>query len=74
MINAKNEHERFPFELFFTDKYDIEHVNPQNPDEENIEELREWYKAMGESFDENSDGAELLKNAKSISDKKNLHN
>ena len=74
LINAKNEHERFPFELFFTDKYDIEHVNPQNPDEENIEELREWYKAMGESFDENSDGAELLKNAKSISDKKNLHN
>ena len=74
LINAKNEHERFPFELFFTDHYDIEHVNPQTPDEENITALREWYEAMGLAYDSNKNVSELFKEAKTQADIMKMHN
>lgn len=74
LINAKNEHERFPFELFFSDKYDIEHVNPQNPDEENETALKEWYEAMGLAFDASKGTDQLFKEAKVQADQYSLHN
>jgi len=73
LINAQNEHERFPFELFFTDKYDIEHINPQNPDEENEVALKEWYEAMGIVYDASKGTSQLLKEAKSYADDNNMH-
>jgi len=73
LINAQNEHERFPFELFFTDHYDIEHVNPQNPDEENLEALKEWYRALQISYNPQAGAAQLLSDAKNHMRKEKLH-
>ncbi len=75
LINAKNEHEKFPFELFFTDKYDIEHVNPQNPEDDKEGALQKWYAAMGKEADYDiSKGTEqLLKEAKIIADEYKIH-
>ena len=73
LINAQNEHERFPFELFFSYRYDIEHVNPQSPDEENEEALRAWYKAMNIKYDSQKGTAQLLLDAKIIAESKKIH-
>ena len=73
LINAQNEHERFPFELFFSDGYDIEHVNPQNPDQENEEALKEWYAAMAIDYDSSKGVGQLLKDAKTYADNHQIH-
>jgi len=74
LINARNEHERFPFELFFSDGYDIEHVNPQNPDQENEDALKEWYSAMDITYDTSKGIGQLFKDAKTIADSHQIHN
>lgn len=74
LINARNDHERFPFELFFSDKYDIEHVNPQNPTEEKDEDkLKEWYKSMGIEYDSAKGVGQLMKEAQAYADLKHIH-
>ena len=42
LINANNTYERFPFELYKDETWDIEHINPQTPKEASEEEQRAW--------------------------------
>ena len=42
LINANNTYERFPFELYKDETWDIEHINPQTPKEASAEEQRAW--------------------------------
>lgn len=42
LINSKNTYERFPFDLYHLDNYDIEHINPKsNYNDEPDEEIKE---------------------------------
>lgn len=45
LVNAQNTYERFPFELYKKDTWDIEHINPQSPKDKTIEEKIEWLKS-----------------------------
>lgn len=42
LINANNTYERFPFELYKNETWDIEHINPQTPKEASAEEKQAW--------------------------------
>ena len=42
IINANNSYERFPFELYKAESWDIEHINPQTPQESTKEEKIAW--------------------------------
>ncbi len=42
LINANNTYERFPFELYKDETWDIEHINPQTPKEASDEEKKAW--------------------------------
>ena len=42
LINANNTYERFPFELYKDETWDIEHINPQTPKEASEEEQKAW--------------------------------
>ena len=44
LINAHNTYEKFPFDLYKKEKWDIEHVNPQTPEESNADRI-EWLKS-----------------------------
>lgn len=73
LINAENEHERFPFELFFTVGYDIEHINPQNPNEDNRDDLKKWFENIGEQQESDKSLDQLSKEAKLLADKLQIH-
>ena len=69
LVNANNIYERFPFALYKTETWDIEHINPQTPknDSDNKaqtdQDKREWLESYQELLreDSNEDTAELLK-------------
>ena len=42
LVNANNTYERFPFDLYKEETWDIEHINPQTPQEASDEEKKEW--------------------------------
>lgn len=42
LVIAGNEYERFPFDLYKADIWNIEHINPQTPKESSDEEKRDW--------------------------------
>ena len=42
LVNANNTYERFPFELYKDETWDIEHINPQTPKEAVDDEKRAW--------------------------------
>ena len=42
LINANNTYERFPFELYKDETWDIEHINPQTPKEASEDEQKAW--------------------------------
>ena len=42
LVNSENKYERFPFELYKDDQWDIEHINPQTPRDEKEAEKKEW--------------------------------
>lgn len=42
LINANNTYERFPFDLYKDETWDIEHINPQTPKEASDEEKKAW--------------------------------
>ena len=42
LINANNTYERFPFELYKEETWDIEHINPQTPKDASPEEKEAW--------------------------------
>ncbi len=42
LINANNTYERFPFELYKAETWDIEHINPQTPPQATETEQRAW--------------------------------
>lgn len=48
LINANNVYERFPFELYKDESWDIEHINPQTPKEGIIEEKKAWMESYEE--------------------------
>ena len=50
LITSKNEHERFPFNLYKKDQWDIEHINPQTPPEENRDNLKVWLECYNSLF------------------------
>lgn len=57
LINANNTYERFPFDLYKGDHWDIEHINPQTPKEANENEIKAWllsYKNFIKSISDNS--------------------
>ena len=42
LVIADNEYERFPFDLYKTDTWDIEHINPQTPKDATVDEKNKW--------------------------------
>lgn len=42
LINANNSYERFPFDLYKGDTWDLEHINPQTPKSASEEEKKAW--------------------------------
>ncbi len=42
LVNANNTYERFPFELYKDEIWDIEHINPQTPKEAIDDEKKAW--------------------------------
>lgn len=50
LINANNTYERFPFDLYKAETWDIEHINPQTPKEASEEEKREWLESYKKIF------------------------
>ena len=60
LVNANNTYERFPFELYKDEIWDIEHINPQTPkeatDDEKIAWLKSYLEVLENGFDTSSDG------------------
>ncbi len=55
LVNANNEYERFPFSLFKSNKYDIEHINPRTPEADNENANRkEWLISYQSVIDDES--------------------
>ena len=52
LVNANNTYERFPFELYKDETWDIEHINPQTPKEASDEEKAAWLKSYLSVLDE----------------------
>ena len=49
LLNANNTYERFPFDLYKQETWDIEHINPQTPKDATEEEMKAWldsYKSL----------------------------
>lgn len=42
LINANNTYERFPFDLYKNETWDIEHINPQTPKDSSLDEKKAW--------------------------------
>lgn len=59
LVNASNQHERFPFDLYNKDIWDVEHVNPQTPlelkEEEVIAYLRSYMRFLIDWNDNEAD-------------------
>lgn len=63
LINANNTYERFPFELYKNETWDIEHINPQTPQEASEDEKRAWlesYLDVLQGMDEMSKDSALI--------------
>lgn len=63
LINANNTYERFPFELYKEETWDIEHINPQTPKETSDEERKAWldsYRSLISNRQELSTDSELV--------------
>lgn len=60
LVNANNTYERFPFDLYKAETWDIEHINPQTPPQATESEQIEWlssYKQLIETMDGEGDRA-----------------
>lgn len=71
LVNANNTYERFPFELYKDETWDIEHINPQTPKEASSEEKRAWlnsYLGILENGVDVSKDPELVKEIKTCLD------
>lgn len=55
LVNANNTYERFPFELYKDEIWDIEHINPQTPKEATDTEKRTWLNSYLEILEEGVD-------------------
>ena len=67
LVNANNTYERFPFELYKDEIWDIEHINPQTPKEASDDEKRAWlnsYLGVLENGYENSQDPDLVNSIK----------
>ncbi len=51
LVIADNEYERFPFDLYKANTWDIEHINPQTPKEASDEEKRKWLESYQRIID-----------------------
>ncbi len=64
LINANNTYERFPFELYKDEAWDIEHINPQTPKEASEDEKKAWLESyrhlISTKVDFSVDGALLM--------------
>lgn len=67
LVNANNTYERFPFELYKDEIWDIEHINPQTPKEASDDEKRAWlnsYLGVLENGYENLQDPDLVNSIK----------
>ena len=65
LVNANNTYERFPFELYKDETWDIEHINPQTPKEASDDEKRAWLKSYLEIFEK---GVDTTKDSELVQD------
>ena len=65
LVNANNTYERFPFELYKDETWDIEHINPQTPKEASDDEKRAWLKSYLEVLEK---GVDTTKDSELVQD------